>query len=286
MPASFKVALFSLFILVSVCAHHSSSEVYQIKSSSDDPCLRKPCLTLSQFIDKSDSYIVGNTTLILQPGNHSLESVLFVSNISKLSLHGTSDTVIMCHGSGRFELINIPFICISNLTFIGCPENSVYSVHQFTLEDSSFIGQDNAPGTALELVNTTPNLYGNNFISNNGKQHTIKPPLTDSKFEFVGGAILSTSSNINIVESWFEGNHAEMGGAIFSDHQSNVNISNSTFVGSLANSSFDHNSAMYRGGAVYMDGGSITVANSSFDNNSAKYRRRCSVHGWWFHYCC
>ena len=110
MPASLKVALFSLLLLVSVCSGHISSEVYQIKSSSDDSCPRKPCLTLSQFINKSDSYIVDNTTLIFQPGNHSLESVLSVSNISMLSLHGTSNTVIMCHGSGRFELSNIPFI--------------------------------------------------------------------------------------------------------------------------------------------------------------------------------
>ena len=277
MPASLKVALFSLLVLVSVCSGYISSEVYQIKSSSDDSCPREPCLTLSQFIDKSDSYIVGNTTLILQPGNHSLESVLSVSNISMLSLHGTSNTVIMCHGSGRFELSNIPFICISTLTFIGCPGNRVDSIHQFTLEDSSFIGQDNAPGTALELVNTTANLNRNTFISNSGKQHRILlvryPYSRGPTYMFVGGAILTTSSNINIVGSWFEGNYAEMGGAIFSEHQSNANISNSTFIGNLAISSFDHSSTTYlasHGGAVYMDDGSITVANSSFDNNSAE----------------
>ena len=272
MPASLKVALFSLLLLVSVCSCHISSKVYQIKSSSEDSCPRKPCLTLSQFIDKSDSYIVDNTTLILQPGNHSLESVLSVSNISKLSLHGTSNTVIMCHGSGRFELSNTPFICISTLTFIGCPGNSVDSVHQFTLEDSSFIGQDNAPGTALELVNTTANLNRNKFISNSGKQNKRHLPFSDpNPLAAVGGAILSTSSNINIVGSWFEGNYAEMGGAIFSELQSNVSISNSTFIGNLANSSFDHSSTTYTyGGAVCIfDGGSITVANSSFDNNSA-----------------
>ena len=271
MPASLKVALFSLLLLVSVCSGHISSEVYQIKSSSDDSCPREPCLTLSQFIDKSDSYIVDNTTLILQPGNHSLESVLSVSNISMLYLHGTSNTVIMCHGSGRFELSNTPFICISTLTFIGCPGNSVDSVHQFTLEDSSFIGQDNAPDTALELVNSTTNLYGNTFISNSGKQHRIKPPFTYSRqILAVGGAILSRSSNINIVGSWFEGNYAETGGAIFSELQSNVSISNSTFIGNLANPSLrDRNGYIFGGGAVYIWDGSITVANSSFYNNSA-----------------
>ena len=238
MWASFKVAHLSFLLLVSMCSSQVSSEVYQITSMSGDPCLREPCLTLSQFTNQSDSYLNDNTTLIFQPGNHSLNSVLSVSNITMLSMHASSsNTVIMCNGLGRFDLSSIPVIHVSNITFIGCPGNKVESVQQFTLEYSSFIGQENAPGTALELIDTTASLCSNTFISNSGKQHQYY--WYENINALAGGAILSTRSNINITESWFEGNHAQVGGAIFSEFQSNITITNSTFIGNFAESQLD-----------------------------------------------
>ena len=236
MWASFNITYFSFLLLVSMCSSQVSCEIYQITSMSGDPCPLEPCLTLSQFTNQSDSYLNDNTTLIFQPGNHSLNTVLSVSNITMLSMHTSSSiTVILCNGLGRFDLSSIPVVHVRNITFISCPGNKVESVHHFTLEYSSFIGQDwNAPGTALELIDTTASLCNNTFISNSGKRRNIYSTYWhENIIALAGGAILSTRSNINITESWFEGNHAQVGGAIFSESQSNIIINNSTFIGNF-----------------------------------------------------
>ena len=265
MWASFNVAYFSFLLLVSMCSNQVSCEVYQITSTSGDRCPMDPCLTLSQFTNQSDSYLNDNTTLIFQPGNHSLNSVLSVSHITMLSMHtSSSNTVIMCNGLGRFDLSTIPVVHVRNITFIGCPGNKVESVQQFTLEYTSFIGQENAPGTALELIDTTASLCNNTFISNSGKQHQYY--LDGNIIALAGGAILSTRSNINITESWFKGNHAQMGGAIFSEFQSNITITNSTFLGNVAK--IIGATGTYYGGALYaVNGGTVIIEKSLFANN-------------------
>ena len=265
MWASFNVAYFSFLLLVSMCSNQVSCEVYQITSTSGDRCPMDPCLTLSQFTNQSDSYLNDNTTLIFQPGNHSLNSVLSVSHITMLSMHtSSSNTVIMCNGLGRFDLSTIPVVHVRNITFIGCPGNKVESVQQFTLEYTSFIGQENAPGTALELIDTTASLCSNTFISNSGKQHQYY--LDGNIIALAGGAILSTRSNINITESWFKGNHAQMGGAIFSEFQSNITITNSTFLGNVAK--IIGATGTYYGGALYaVNGGTVIIEKSLFANN-------------------
>ena len=267
MRASFKVVHFSLLLLVSVCSSQVFSEVYQITSSSGDPCPRDPCLTLSQFTNQTDSYLNDNITLIFQPGNHSLNSVLSVSHITMLSMYGTSSSiVILCNGLGRFDLSSIPVVHVGNLTFIGCPGNKVESIHHFTLEYSSFIGQENAPGTALELIDTSASLCNSTFISNCGKEH-----------KYYGGAILSARSNINITKSWFEGNHAQAGGAIYAEFQSNITITNSAFIGNFAKTqsfvaTMDDVVPLYSygGGVLYVTvGANVIIHNSLFINNSA-----------------
>ena len=278
MWASFMVVHFSFLLLVSMCSSQVSCEVYQITSSSGDPCPMDPCLTLSQFTNQSDSYLNDNTTLIFQPGNHSLNSVLSVSHITMLSMHGSSsNTVISCNVWGRFRLTNIPVVHVSNLTFIGCPGNTVISVQQFTLEYSSFIGPDlenNAPGSALEITDTTASLYSNTFTSNSGKEHQYR--CSENSNVMAGGAILSTRSNINITESWFEGNHAQVGGAIFSEFQSNITITNSNFIRNFAKPQLeaimpvDVPKPYCGGGVLYAtDGANVIIHNSLFINNSA-----------------
>ena len=50
----------------------------------------------------------------------------------------------------------------------------------------------------------------------------------------VGGAIVSTSSNVTVIKCKLKGNGAEVGGAIFSELQSNFVIINTTFRGNYA----------------------------------------------------
>ena len=76
--------------------------------------------------------------------------------------------------------------------------------------------------------------------------------------------------SITVANSSFDHNSARDGGAVYI-HGGSITV---------ANSSFDHNSATHEGGAVHMNtDGYITVANSSFDHNSATNGGAvCSVH--------
>lgn len=180
----------------------------------------------------------------------------------------------MCNGLGRFELSSILAVHVSNLTFIGCPGNRVERVNKIMLEDSRFIGQDNFHGSALEVVETNAQLIRTTFISNTGKSHSMRrisyPYPNPIASVVAGGAILSTSSNITIEESTFEGNHAGVGGAIFSEFLSNITIINSTFSGNFAQTP-EYDTNYLPGGGVLnaVDGGTVIIHDSLFVNNSA-----------------
>ena len=70
----------------------------------------------------------------------------------------------------------------------------------------------------------------------------------------------------------FEGNHAEVGGVIFSEFNSNITIINSTFVENNATSIPSYRYCEAGGGVLYADSGStvINIINSKFIANSAQ----------------
>ena len=123
---------------------------------------------------------------------------------------------------------------IKGLTFISCSGNKIRGIQQFVLEDSNFIGDSErdditASGTPLELVETSATFIGTNFSFNSGNKLRSAPcnqhyyPFSVVYRDFkVGGAILTTRSNLTIVNSTFDGNSAQMGGAIYAEQQSNI----------------------------------------------------------------
>ena len=282
-----KTAGLLLFLsLLSSYLSLASGKVYHIKPSSTDVCPAKfeSCVTLPEIADHDVSRYSSfglNTTLIFLSGKHSLKSVLSISNISTFSINSRSST-ITCDSFGRFDISNVHAVRVSNLTFVGCTGNKVESVTEFTLEYSNFLGTggDAIAGTALELVNTTATLSQNNFFSYRGKQHSMRRVVQgypSSPAQIVaGGAILSTTSNIIITESSFEGNSAGIGGAIFSEFNSNVTLINSVFKGNFANRP-DLGYDYIPGGGVLnaADGGAVTIHNCQFINNSAIGGGKC-----------
>ena len=79
------------------------------------------------------------------------------------------------NSNARFKFVGISSVYISGLKFVGCTGNRFESVDQFTLEDSSFVGQEDITGTALELVETSANLVQSSFNDNKGeKVHHVK----------------------------------------------------------------------------------------------------------------
>ena len=186
---------------------------------------------------------------------------------STLSSHSF---IIICDSNVKFEFVGVNNVYMNGLKFVGCTGNRVESVDLFTLEASSFVGQEDIEGTALELVETEASLVQSSFNYNKGdKVHYVEcfdPVVVDviNVPAMAGGAILVTRSKITIIESMFEGNSVEIGGAIFSEFNSNITIINSTFVGN--NASKNRYNCVFGNGGVLYDSGStvITITDSEF----------------------
>ena len=121
-----------------MCTDSASSQVhFYITPSPNVHCSRDPCLTLSQLAANSISYLCNETNLSLsfQPGNHSLEGELSLSQADNFSMtkdKGGNGTVFVECGS-QSERINISettFTMIKDLHFIGCGGNRVSQVEQ------------------------------------------------------------------------------------------------------------------------------------------------------------
>ena len=162
--------------------------------------------------------------------------------------------------------MNITQIQIKNLNFIKC-HSLVQSVDRLILEDSSFHGTT-TNGSVLNLIETNTNIMRCLFNSNTiGTQKSL---LIGSSFSaWVGGALTVSGSNVDIDESHFIGNSAQLGGAIFLEWYSNVTIHTSIFANNSATlCSGDH----CYGGALFV-GSSCTIIshNSTFVNNTSEY---------------
>ena len=281
-----KLKLFLLVIDLILIRAVISSNVHYVIPSPTTQCPDEPCLTLSILAANSNVYFDSNATMIFLEGSHILESRLVVSNIdgSLVLLTNSSGTVaIICSGRASLEFFRITQLQISGLEFIRC-SSKVELVDQFTLENSRF--HDGNDDSALHLTHTNTSIVRSSFASNTAGTHQsyvgLFGYLRDNNYELpypqpnipsnsarVGGALIVTSSNVDIISSCFESNTAKIGGAVFSQFGSNINISNCTFVNNSATGCSD---AQCHGGALFIDSGCTVIAhNSTFVNNTARY---------------
>ena len=257
----------------------SCSDRCNITESVDD------CLTLSQFINNSIEYLTlsNDTRLIFLPGNYSLESELIVENVHSLSMFAwpsfSSNTIIACGHSARFEFRNVSIVTVSGLELVGCIENHVVSVGQFQLKDSSFFGNGQAivNGTVLTIEESIANLDRVAFISAVEKQQSSTTPklpdnCTTARINVIFSmdmaiGILLRGSSIRITQSWFEGNNVGFG-VIYGEFDSDITIFNTTFVNNKAASyRYCNNSYcfIYTSSTVYVN------TEPQFINNSAPF---------------
>ena len=226
-----------------------SSIVHYITSLSTTQCPVESCLTLSTLATNSTDYFHSNTTLVFLEGRHTLDSELVVSDINAslvLSTNGPGTAAITCSDEASLEFFNITQLQISGLEFIRC-SSMVEFVDQFTLEDSIFHGGDN--DSALHLNHANTSIVRSSFVSNTAgtyQSHVrVLAYARDNRYDFpsdgtrpniqstsarVGGAVIVTSSTINISSSHFENNTAKIGGAIFSQKGSNITIRDCTLI--------------------------------------------------------
>ena len=271
---------------------HATTEVYYdiIPTVTDtmDNCTAS-CLMLSQFAtDFTNRYLNSNVTLFFLPGSHYLTVNLTISN-TDVSLVGSMNSTpkIVCRNNSNIFFLYSQHVNITNLEFIGCGGNQIINIAKFVLQDTTFKGK-NESETSLELIETTATIVNCTFLANRkGKMKFVEVGF-NLLFgpEPVGGAIIITSSIIDIARSTLEGNQlqAGYGGAIFVEKHSAINLNHVTFVNNFgeyggvlysASSSvtinacnFVRNTATY-GGALYFFNSNITLEASEFDENFA-----------------
>ena len=210
--------------------------VLYITPTSSIHCHTKPCLTLSQFAQNYSYYkwLTPRATLIFLSGNHTLNTTVSLTDVENLSMipdvSDNNTKNIFCISGVHFEFVGITSVTVKGLRFIGCGNNTLFSVKNFTIEDSVFRGV-NGSGTALVINETNLTIANCYFFSNRvGTCMRIFDAEIQSNVSVrAGGVIFAAYSTVTIIKSRFEDNSAELGGAIFSHRNCALVIINSTF---------------------------------------------------------
>ena len=281
-----------MWMLLIFCSFSiSSGEEYHIITSENDQCVERLCpnKTLSMFAATFSAFPNVETTLILHPGVHNLNWDLIISRVSSFCIfpHSSSKRVkVVCTNSAKLAFYYTDIVNINGVDFIGCVQNRVRSVKQFILMDSSFSGQTDVFGSALEITESSVNITKSEFYSNRGSKvsHSVKcQSSADYQWRRIhtkrvqattGGAILSRRSRVSILQCMFKGNVAQVGGAIFCQYHSHITISDSIFEGNHATPLDQYKLGMCLGGGGVMhieSDSSVIIQRSCFIGNAAHY---------------
>ena len=269
-----------VFLLVGAVSAQSKVNLsYYITPSQDIPCPKDPCITLSQFAANS-SKDSGHISLIFLPGNHTLNRELVLSGADNFSMKSQDNETVTIECLSQYERFSVnetTFATIKALHFIGCGGNTVTSVKELVVEDTIFQGMEGeGKGTALVLnqVNFTKIrecMFISNTPGNNSERHRVGEFIRDPKILSdvgleeddlisVGGALLTTSSNVSVTKTKFHSNEAEIGGVLLA-YKSIISISQCTY---------SYNRAFYGGGVMATVESSVKIHNSIFNKNVAR----------------
>ena len=241
--------------------------VYHIKTSRSSTCPERTrqCLTLSQLTAQRQAGTFHETSvsLIFLPGNHSLRAQLNISNVtvSTLSTYYSFGAVprIICEQNASIILSNIHNAFISYIDLVGCHGHKINKINMLVVEDSAFI---NHHGSALMVSLSSLQIVRTLFNSNSGGSRQYCSLPKDSFYALAGAAIVSKESNINISESIFMGNIAEVGGAVFAESHSKISVMHTIF---------ERNYAACKqtciGGVLYSKNSSASFFSSTFYSN-------------------
>ena len=285
------VILIVILLLVGVMLVDSEN-IYITPHPDEIICPQHPCTSLSQFATNSSSYITNgsNITLYLLPGCHSLDGEITVSNADSFTmmnyLQGSGAVLIECNNYLGMLSVNLTaFVCIrGGLHFIGCGWNKISVVDELVMEDVIFEGVIDSV-TALKLSEISFAIIARSTFnaSSYDSRHMVEfledPKSSDhifldgSRYTPIGGAIVTTISNIWIESCAFEGNVAQFSAtaAIFADKTSNISILNSHF---LSNEASNFSSVLFLG-----LNSNLHISNCTFVENAADRAVIISVNG-------
>ena len=262
-----------------------ASNRFHILASQDQPCPGQftgdRCITLQQYargehITDPGAPRLNRVILDLQPGIHSLSSVLRSSSMDSFEMLAENSTIHCTRltGTNTFNFQRNRSFQISGINFKSCPPLLLSQITNASVLNTSFL---NMPNRCVVIQSSSVlfkmSTFVNNFVQLERRRYRY-PSLTYLA-NCRGGAIDSQRSAILVEQCSFRNNRATCrawsrfsyrghivgwGGAIATRQNTKMTIADSTFI---------TNSAGWHGGAVYVDGGSIHVENSSFIFNSA-----------------
>ena len=117
----------------------TSQIVFDIVPSRNVSTCSPYCFTLFDFATEVDTS--ENMTLVLQPGNHNLQSSLVFENTDAFVMHSrTNEAIITCNQSGIIKFINVSTVHLLNLTFSECG-SAIKTVLEFQFVDNGLIDQ-------------------------------------------------------------------------------------------------------------------------------------------------
>ena len=258
-----------LAVIVSLFAVSNGYATFVISPSSDISSCQpvSKCFTLSQFASNAIDYLSKNTTLIMMPGNHTLDVNFNISGVKQVSikpmLKGTVN--IKCTQGGYLVVNNVGTIEIQDTLFTHCVDNRFSHVDNVILSRAVFHGPSlRSNGTAITFNNTTA-LVSNCLFS---LYLYGSMSFSQGKTSMVGGALIALNSSVTIAESMFKENRAQFGGALYTS-QSRVVITGSVFDFNTANSS--HSSTPASGGALCAVNSTVVINDTTLTNNNVYY---------------
>ena len=239
----YRYVISPVILLVLICGL-ASAEYYRIPTQNKT-CFNDevPCITLSELAAGQNDYLSSNTSslsLILEPGNHTLGVDFLISNITKFSMYGNTDTaqnpiMITCFPEAKFVLIGIDYVEMSGISFVNCFNNTVLMVNQFSFENGSIQNHVGFCTAALQL-----NLV--NHVSIQLSLFSIK--VVEPFSICVSESEMNTSmtiigfhdcSNVSMTTIFFEDIKSRDSKLVYISN-STVTIDDSSFVNNIANS--------------------------------------------------
>ena len=310
MTIQFMRISISILVLLEL-TRSGTSTTYYIKPSKSDLCPtgQQSCLTLPQFIAtvNRNGNVNNVTTLIFLSGNYSLNVNISLSNFQTLEMYPVDDnatTIVSCELSVHFTFESAELVSIRRMIFIGCGNNLVKNINNIVLQETLFEGLPGT-GTSLTLINSNAEIIDCTFV---GYQfgtvvesvESLTPIVANLNWLIVrnvsgslrvGGALISTRSNVSISSTIFDNNTAEIGGDIYAEEDSNFALLNVTFVGDgpqpqsnespFGGAIFSHQSMFsiddcrfHRkhatvGSSIMSSLSTFTINSTNFDSNSA-----------------
>ena len=272
----------SFIVLISL-GLTSSGEcvIYHITPAENESCSigEQPCLSLSAFA-ATDLNNSKNITLIMLPGSHNLVMNISILNLQSFEMYANDFNVtITCELSSYLSLESVELVSIRRVTFIGCGNGLMRNVDQIVIQETKFEGLDGT-GTSLTLIDSTAEIVDCTFVGNQfgtvvESVESLNLITTSLPWLIVrnvtgvvrvGGALISTRSNVSISHSRFENNTAEIGGDIYAEEGSKTSIFNSTFTGD-GPQPFSEETPF--GGAIFTHQNTLSVIDCRFHKKHA-----------------